>query len=167
MHRLQLASSVRYKIGLPKKEWGAATWRVSGRGGSRGEGGVRGSVGTERASVSRLCIMAAVQRTCERDAGVRGNQGRVFCRGLCGGIDRACVSLHAYVTVGLHGEGESRLLSQFLLRAHQSGWKCRREHTCHCHYGKPTRPSFFVACCERLVVKQAGKPLSLDTNPQR
>lgn len=64
-----------------------------------GEGQVRGRVETDGATVSRLCIMGTVLRTCETDTGreaetVRGNQGRV----LCGGIDRTCVSLHAYVT---------------------------------------------------------------------
>jgi hypothetical protein len=44
-----------------------------------GEGQVRGRVESDRASVSRLCIMGTVLRTCETDTGreretVRGNQ---------------------------------------------------------------------------------------------
>lgn len=53
--------------------------RSVSRRGVRGEGQVRERVETERASVSRLCIMETVLGTCERDTGrqretVRGNQ---------------------------------------------------------------------------------------------
>ena len=99
-----LGSSIRYIMALVKKKNGARRHGVYEREevswhGVHGEGQVRGRVETEEASESRLCIMGTVLRTCETDTGregetVRGNQGRV----LCGGIDRRCVSLHAYVT---------------------------------------------------------------------
>jgi hypothetical protein len=87
------------KIKLGRSDTACMSERSVSRRGVRGEGQVRESVETHRATVSRLCIMGTVLRTCERDTGRQPETfGEIKGRVLCGGIDRTCVSLHAYVT---------------------------------------------------------------------
>ena len=121
----------------------------------------------------QLCRACASWRRCREHAkGTRdGSQrrfGEIKGRVLCGGIDRTCVSLHAYVTQ-LHREGESRFLYAIFCcggKRRGSGGELIESGTgllayCTFHSTETKRRAISVACETRwLVVK-----LSLTQTP--